>query len=84
VGDGADDDFLSRERALLGDDANQFASPNDKLATVEDGDDDLLGGGSGSFQATVGGEEMQGFEDSFPAIDTTNEVCSAGLQSGAF
>lgn len=58
---------------MLGDDANQFASPNDKLATVEDGDDDLLGGDS-SFQANVGGEEIMGFESSFPAIDTTNEV----------
>ena len=67
------DDFLSRERALLGDDADQFASANDKLATVEDGDDDLLGGGT-SFQANVGGEEITGFESSFPAIDTTNEV----------
>lgn len=44
------------------------------MATVEDGgDDDLLGGG-GDFQANVGGETMEGFEDSFPAIDTTNDV----------
>ena len=58
----------------MGDDANQFASPNDRVATVEDGgDDDLLGGG-GNFQSNIGGEEMAGFEDSFPAIDTTNEV----------
>lgn len=68
------DDFLSRERALLGDDADQFASANDKLATVEDGDDDLLGGGGTEFQANVGGEEIMGFESSFPAIDTTNDV----------
>jgi hypothetical protein len=41
------------------------------MATVEDGGDDfdLLGGGG-----NVGGEEMQGFESSFPAIDTTNDV----------
>lgn len=44
------------------------------MATVEDGGDDLLGG---DFQANVGGEEMSGFESSFPAIDTTNEVCHA-------
>ena len=50
--DDGPDDFLSRERALLGDDADLFASSNDKLATVED-DDDLLGG-STSFQANVG------------------------------
>lgn len=67
------DDFLSRERALLGDDADQFTSENDKIATVEDGDDDLLGGGYS--QANVGGQEMDGFESSFPAIDTTNEAC---------
>jgi len=67
-------DFLSRERALLGDDADQFASPNDKLATVEDDNDDLLGGDT-SYQANVGTEEMAGFESSFPVIDTTNEVC---------
>jgi hypothetical protein len=77
VGDDVEDDFLSRERALLGDDADQFASANDKQALVEDGDDDLLGGDSGNFQAHVGGEEMSGFESSFPNIDITNEVCSA-------
>lgn len=73
MGDSGDtDDFLSRERALLGDDADQFTSENDKLATVEDGDDDLLGGDYS--QANVGGQQMDGFESSFPAIDTTNEV----------
>ena len=61
------DDFLTREKALLGDDANQFASGNDGSAFVQDGDDDLLGGG--------GGEEVTEFESSFPAIDTRNEVC---------
>ncbi|OCK73429.1 hypothetical protein K432DRAFT_387404 [Lepidopterella palustris CBS 459.81] len=75
--DTAGDDFLSRERALLGDDAIQFASPNDKLATVEDGgDDDLLGGGN--FSSNTGGQEMAGFEDSFPAIDTTNDHMAPG------
>jgi hypothetical protein len=75
VGDSNDtDDFLSRERALLGDDADQFASENDKLATVEDGDDDLLGGDFS--QAHVGGQQMDGFESSFPAIDTSNDVSS--------
>ncbi|KAF2453972.1 clathrin light chain [Lineolata rhizophorae] len=86
-GDGPGDasDFLSRERAALGDDANQFASPGDsRLATtVEDApdgdlDDDLLGGGG-----TVGGdgaaqEEMRGFEESFPAIDAGNEHMAPG------
>ena len=76
MGDSNDtNDFLSRERALLGDDADQFASDNDKLATVEDGDDDLLGGEYS--QANVGSQEMDGFENSFPAIDTTNDVSNA-------
>jgi hypothetical protein len=53
----------------LGDDADQFASENDRTATVEDGEDDLLGGGF--TQAQAGAEDMSGFESSFPAIDTT-------------
>jgi len=61
------DDFLSREKALLGDDANQFTN----AAFVEDGDDDLLGGGGG-------GEEVTEFESSFPAIDTRNESVAPG------
>lgn len=63
-------DFLARERALLGDDADQFATPADNAATA--GDDDLLGGGE-SHQAPAD-HEMGGFESSFPAIDTSNEV----------
>ncbi|KAG0647630.1 Clathrin light chain [Hyphodiscus hymeniophilus] len=64
------DDFLSREKALLGDDANQFSTGNDNAAFIEDGDDDLLGGG--------GGEEVTEFESSFPAIDTRNENVAPG------
>lgn len=55
------DDFLAREKAILGEDA-------DKFATVEDGDaldDDLLGGG--------GGETAQ-FEQQFPDLSGPNEV----------
>ncbi|TVY45159.1 Clathrin light chain [Lachnellula occidentalis] len=64
------DDFLAREKALLGDDADQFATGNDNAAFVEDGDDDLLGGG--------GDEEVAGFESSFPAIDTRNDAVAPG------
>ncbi|KAI7972001.1 hypothetical protein EIK77_003094 [Talaromyces pinophilus] len=65
------DDFLARERAALGDDADQFATPNDQAATVED--DDLLGGDD--YVPQQGGSaEISGFESSFPAIDTQNEV----------
>ncbi|KAI9846405.1 MAG: hypothetical protein M1837_003996 [Sclerophora amabilis] len=74
-------DFLSREKAALGDDANQFTSPNDNFnpsATVEDGDDDLLGGGG---DGAIGHDDMgeaAGFESSFPAIDTNNEHVAPG------
>ena len=47
------------------------------MATVEDGDEDLLGGDYS--QADAGSQEMSGFESSFPAIDTTNEVSYALL-----
>jgi hypothetical protein len=67
---GGGNDFLSREKALLGDDADQFSSGND-AAFVDSGDNDLLGGGmSGGGMA----EEVTEFESSFPAIDTRNEV----------
>ncbi|KAK0659299.1 Clathrin light chain [Lasiodiplodia hormozganensis] len=81
VADTADQgDFLSRERALLGEDADQFAAPGDNTATVEDaGDDDLLGGGGGgNFPAIGDQDDMTGFESSFPAIDTSNEHMAPG------
>lgn len=68
---GGDDDFLARERALLGDDADQFASANDHGPT--DVDDDLLGGDSGMGGAPPSAGNSQ-FDSSFPAIDTRNEV----------
>ncbi|KAL2367166.1 hypothetical protein RJ035_006298 [Blastomyces gilchristii] len=79
------EDFLTRERALLGDDADQFATPNDQLqtsATVEDAtEDDLLGGGGGNdYQPgnTEGGDIMGGFESSFPALESQNEQVAPG------
>lgn len=52
------DDFLAREKAILGDDANQFA-------TVEDAgfDDDMLGAEPGNVR----------FESQFPDINA-NQV----------
>jgi len=74
-GAGADENFLTRERAALGEDAAQFASAGDNAATVEDGDDDLLGGaGDNHGGVQVGGEEISEFESSFPAMDTQNQV----------
>lgn len=69
------DDFLARERAVLGDDAEQFATPQDHVATTDDvnaGDDDLLGGAEDAPAGAA--PEISGFESSFPAIETQNEV----------
>lgn len=65
------EDFLTREKAALGEDATQFASGNDSAAFVEDDEDDLLGGN------TLGGGEINEFQSSFPAIDTSNNVSTA-------
>jgi hypothetical protein len=62
------EDFLTREKALLGEDANQFASNNDSVAFV-DGGDDLLGGGDN--------EEVTEFESSYPSLESRNEVCNS-------
>lgn len=57
------DDFLAREKAILGDDADKFATVEDGDA-FDAGDDDLLGGG---------GETSQ-FEQQFPDLSGPNEV----------
>ncbi|MCJ1246117.1 hypothetical protein MMC30_003322 [Trapelia coarctata] len=82
----ADDDFLTRERAILGDDAAQFAGPGDhapQATTVEDGEEDLLGGdysngGTQNGGDHTGGQDLTDFESSFPAIDTRNEQVAPG------
>jgi hypothetical protein len=65
-----EDDFLARERAALGEDADQFATPQDHVAAVGGGDD-LLGGGD-----DIPAEELGQFESSFPSVETQaqNEV----------
>ncbi|KAL4788303.1 clathrin light chain [Aspergillus varians] len=69
------DDFLARERALLGDDADQFATAQD-VASTDVNNDELLGGPE---EAQVGaGPEVSGFESSFPALDTQNEQVAPG------
>lgn len=55
------DDFLAREKAILGDDADQFATNQDTAALS--GGDDLLGGG----------DDAQ-FQSQFPDITSPNEV----------
>lgn len=59
--------FLEREKAVLGDDANQFATVED--ADFDDNADDLLGAG----MASPGGNAQ--FESQFPDITSPNEVC---------
>ncbi|CBF86080.1 hypothetical protein AN2050.2 [Aspergillus nidulans FGSC A4] len=70
-----ENDFLARERALLGDDADQFATAQDVTST-DVNNDELLGGPE---EAQAGaGPEISGFESSFPAIDTQNEQVAPG------
>lgn len=76
-------DFLARERAALGEDAQQFTSSADQTATVadEEDEDDLMGGGGDYSSAPTNdnnGDMMGDFESSFPAVDTTNEAVAPG------
>jgi len=65
------DDFLAREKAVLGDDADQFATAQD--ATALDADDDLLQGGSSEQpQAT--------FDSQFP--DLADPAAGTGTMPG--
>ncbi|KAI1656686.1 clathrin light chain [Daldinia decipiens] len=68
VGSPSADDFLARERALLGDDATQFTTGNESAALADPSSDDLLGGGAESAQ----------FENQFPDINTSNEHVAPG------
>ncbi|KAH8652472.1 clathrin light chain [Xylariales sp. PMI_506] len=71
VGSGSADDFLARERALLGDDATQFATSAD-AAAFEDPSDDLLGGGG----IPIGGDAQ--FASQFPDLNSGNEQVAPG------
>ncbi|KAI1631329.1 clathrin light chain [Biscogniauxia mediterranea] len=64
------DDFLARERALLGDDATQFATGTESAILNDPTTDDLLGGGD------AGATGSPAFESQFPDIN-------AAAQSGA-
>ncbi|KAI1371511.1 clathrin light chain [Hypoxylon crocopeplum] len=68
IGSPSADDFLARERALLGDDATQFTTGNESAALADPLSDDLLGGGVESAQ----------FESQFPDISTSNEQVAPG------
>lgn len=64
--DPSTDDFLAREKAILGDDADKFATAEDDAAFQAGGDGDLLGGG----------DETAQFESQFPDLSGPNEVRS--------
>ncbi|KAF7547717.1 hypothetical protein G7046_g8924 [Stylonectria norvegica] len=64
------DDFLAREKAILGDDADQFATSEDAVAFGESSGD-LLGGGD-NVQST--------FDSQFP--DLTSPTAGTGLAPG--
>ncbi|KAI0598138.1 clathrin light chain [Biscogniauxia sp. FL1348] len=57
------DDFLARERALLGDDATQFATGTESAILTDPATDDLLGGGDTGVAASPA------FESQFPDIN---------------
>ncbi|KAI0552503.1 clathrin light chain [Xylaria curta] len=67
VGSPSADDFLARERALLGDDATQFTTGNESAA-LADTSDDLLGGGDPADDAQ--------FESNFPDLASTEQAGS--------
>lgn len=64
------DDFLAREKAILGDDADNFATADDSAA-FQTSEDDLMGGGD---LLGGGGDETAQFEQQFPDLSGPNEV----------
>ncbi|KAL2856061.1 clathrin light chain [Aspergillus pseudoustus] len=71
-----ENDFLARERALLGDDADQFATSQDQVASTDVNNDELLGAPEETHASA--GPEISGFESAFPAIETQNEQVAPG------
>ncbi|MCJ1433606.1 hypothetical protein MMC27_002969 [Xylographa pallens] len=73
------DDFLTRERAILGDDAARFAGPSDPRSIMVENDEEDLLGGSDTYGGMEGGiDGTTQFESSFPSIDTRNEQVAPG------
>ncbi|KAL2162775.1 hypothetical protein VTH06DRAFT_6611 [Thermothelomyces fergusii] len=68
--------FLEREKAILGEDANQFATVED--AGFDDGDNDLLGGGGASGDVLGSPGHDAAFESQFPDITGSNEGVAPG------
>lgn len=68
------DDFLAREKAILGDDADNFATADDSAA-FQTSEDDLMGGGD---LLGGGGDETAQFEQQFPDLSGPNEAVAPG------
>ncbi|KAI0515358.1 clathrin light chain [Xylaria bambusicola] len=73
VGSPSADDFLARERALLGDDATQFATGNESAA-LADPSGDLLGDENTGSNAQ--------FESQFPDLTSNEQVGPGGSITG--
>ncbi|CAK7563720.1 MAG: Clathrin light chain [Sporothrix epigloea] len=71
--DSTGDDFLARERAVLGDDANQFVTPGDSSA-FSPADDNLLGSAEDSNHL-----ETAQFESSFPDLASQNQNATSTI-----
>ncbi|KAI1188518.1 clathrin light chain [Nemania serpens] len=73
VGSPSADDFLARERALLGDDATQFTTGNESAA-LADPSEDLLGGDSSADNAQ--------FESQFPDLASSEQLAPGASITG--
>jgi hypothetical protein len=68
----AEDDFLAREQAILGDDAAFFQSAgNTTSPPAAQGGAALFDNGNECQKKLISDEDVQEFQTSFPAIDTT-------------
>ncbi|CCU81650.1 Putative Clathrin light chain [Blumeria hordei DH14] len=74
------DDFLSREKALLGDDADQFTSGQGNIEFLSDGPPELL------YEEPHQNEDeaVIKFESSFPDIDSRNQNATSGVAASTY
>ncbi|KAI9716390.1 MAG: hypothetical protein M1828_000379 [Chrysothrix sp. TS-e1954] len=74
--DGGNDtgDFLSRERAALGADADQFSMAQDGAPFIQSNDVDLMGEGRTNGTS----DEMNKFQNSYPPVSSRNNSMAPG------
>lgn len=75
------DDFLSREKALLGDDADQFTSGQENIEFLADGPPELL---NEDLLTNENNEAVINFESSFPDIDSRNQNIASGATASNY